>query len=176
MGRVFLVELKGRFCYKFRKQINLIVFANSLIPWSFNCHRGRAYLFCDMEMLMPLACTLWRIYFVAAVDKLLARNTLLHMTKTKNTKKESLFWKMEDCWTGHRLLKRSHRNLFLKVQRNNIIKGNNITYALNKVSLIVIYIMGIFIIIFLIIIWVFKITFRVHITLSIYKNLRDNLS
>ncbi|KAH9797085.1 protein yippee-like [Citrus sinensis] len=52
MGRIFLVELKGRSYYKCRFCNSHLALADSVLSWSFNCRRGRAYLFSDVVNIM----------------------------------------------------------------------------------------------------------------------------
>ncbi|KAJ0082179.1 hypothetical protein Patl1_10658 [Pistacia atlantica] len=48
MGRVFLVELQSRSFYKCRFCHTHLAPSDNILSWSFNCRRGRAYLFSDV--------------------------------------------------------------------------------------------------------------------------------
>ncbi|KAJ4703521.1 Protein yippee-like, partial [Melia azedarach] len=51
-GGFFLVELKGRSFYKCRFCNSHLALADNVLSWSFNCRRGRAYLFSEVVNIM----------------------------------------------------------------------------------------------------------------------------
>ncbi|XP_015572156.1 protein yippee-like At5g53940 isoform X3 [Ricinus communis] len=99
MGRLFVVDVEGR-CYSCRFCDTPLALADDVLSRTFNCRKGRAYLFSNVvnitvgppeeRMMLSGMHTVEDIYCCSCGQLL---GWKYHMTKAKNTRKESLFLK-----------------------------------------------------------------------------------